>query len=120
MLEDTGSASFDVVKALTSGKRFFITRGGRFGIGPAATEKGDTIFVLGTYGVPFLLRVYDQPSEPDVAASSAPGASQSPSRDCNSGGECPSLVGECYAQGLMSEKVFDSDHPKVTKPLHIH
>ena len=42
--------------AVTRGRRFFATRGGRIGLGPAATQVGDELVVLFYCPTPYLLR----------------------------------------------------------------
>ena len=74
------------------GRRFFVTKKGYFGIGPAELEEGDEIYILAGGKHPFALR----PSfgtQPDTFE----------------------LVGDCYVHGIMDgEAVFDQSRNRKT------
>jgi hypothetical protein len=61
-----------------SGRRFFVTKKGYFGIGPAELEEGDEIYILAGGKLPFVLRPLPE-SQPDTFE----------------------LVSDCYVHGIM-------------------
>jgi hypothetical protein len=61
-----------------NGRRFFVTKKGYFGIGPAELEEGDEIYILAGGKLPFVLRPLPE-SQPDTFE----------------------LVGDCYVHGIM-------------------
>lgn len=71
------------VEKYALGRRFFITKGGRFGIGPKSMGFGDRVVVFFGSKVPFILRKY------------GPGA----------GRRGWQVVGECYVYGAMQGEV---------------
>ncbi|MCJ1378901.1 hypothetical protein MMC17_002000 [Xylographa soralifera] len=75
------------------GRRFFVTKKGYFGIGPAELEKGDEIYILAGGKHPFALRPSLEP-EPDTFE----------------------LVGDCYVHGIMDGEAV-SDQNKVRKAM---
>lgn len=73
------------------GRCFFVTKSGRFGLGPKGARAGDRlVFVLGS-GVPFLVR----------RESSAAGWGE------DSGSGVWRLIGECYVEGVMGGEVME-------------
>ena len=70
------------VAAVCHGRKFFITEEGFFGVGPAATEIRDVVYILLGVDVPFLLRQKNMCGRDELDGSR-------------------SLIGECYVQGLM-------------------
>ncbi|PMD57267.1 uncharacterized protein K444DRAFT_483861, partial [Hyaloscypha bicolor E] len=68
------------------GRRFFVTKKGYFGIGPAELEEGDEIYILAGGKVPLVLRPLPE-SQPNTFE----------------------LVGDCYVHGVM-------DGEAVTEP----
>ncbi|MCJ1287260.1 hypothetical protein MMC26_006608 [Xylographa opegraphella] len=73
-----------------SGRRFFITKKGYFGIGPAELEEGDEIYILAGGKHPFALRPSLGP-QPDTFE----------------------LVGDCYVHGIMDgEAVSDQSRSR--------
>lgn len=75
-----------VFRAACSGRRFFVTKKGYFGIGPAELEEGDEIYILAGGKVPLVLRPLPE-SQPNTFE----------------------LVGDCYVHGVM-------DGEAVTEP----
>ncbi|KAK4446522.1 heterokaryon incompatibility protein-domain-containing protein [Podospora aff. communis PSN243] len=73
------------------GRCFFITKAGRFGLGPRGANVGDAVAVLFGSGVPFLVRKRGR---------CAGGGS-------NSGSGAWQLVGECYVEGVMGGEVME-------------
>ncbi|KAH0496270.1 hypothetical protein TgHK011_003641 [Trichoderma gracile] len=71
---------------ITRYRRFAITRGGYFVLGPDALQEGDVVVILRGGKTPFLLR--------EVSRNSA-------DADDAGGGGSWVLVGECYVHGLM-------------------
>jgi hypothetical protein len=70
-----------------TGRRFFVTKKGYFGIGPAELEEGDEIYILAGGKHPFALRPSSE-SRPDTFE----------------------LVGDCFVHGIMDgEAVSDND-----------
>jgi hypothetical protein len=65
-------------------RTFFITKKGRFGLGPALTAPGSSICLIHGLRTPFILE--KQPEE-----------------------NCYKLGGECYVHGLMDGAVLESD-----------
>ncbi|EGR48126.1 uncharacterized protein TRIREDRAFT_63093 [Trichoderma reesei QM6a] len=75
---------------ITRYRRFAITRGGYFVLGPDALQEGDVVVILRGGKTPFLLREVSRGSDDDDDAAPAGG-----------GGGSWVLVGECYVHGLM-------------------
>ena len=65
-----------------SGRKFFITKAGRMGLGPAEMRPGDVVCVLFGSPTPFLLRRTTVVEE-------------------------FKFVGECYVNGLMNGEAFE-------------
>lgn len=80
-LERLWSCYYEARKWCT-GRRFFITAKGRFGLGPPVSQVGDPIYILSGAAVPFVFR---------RGLSNA----SSDSQDVQ-------LCGECYVDGIMS------------------
>jgi hypothetical protein len=68
-------------------RRFFVTKGGSIGIGPADTQVGDDVYVLGGGRQPLTLRKSE-------TVFSLPGTEIEPQL-------CHTLVGDCYVHGIM-------------------
>jgi hypothetical protein len=65
-------------KSACLGRRFFVSKKGYFGVGPAELEEGDEIYILAGGSVPFVLRPSPE-SQPNTFE----------------------LVGDCYVHGVM-------------------
>jgi hypothetical protein len=68
------------------GRRFFVTKKGYFGIGPAELEEGDEIYIIAGGKHPFVLRPLPEPQSYTFE-----------------------LVGDCYVHGIMDGEAV-SDH----------
>jgi hypothetical protein len=68
-------------------RRFFVTQGGLIGIGPADTQVGDEVYVIGGCRQPLTLRESE-------TVFSLPGTDNEPQL-------CHTLVGDCYIHGIM-------------------
>ncbi|KAG4430662.1 hypothetical protein IFR05_013859 [Cadophora sp. M221] len=83
--------------------RFFITTGGRLGVGPLETTAGDLTIILQGAGVPFLVRCNEHPGNEKIAKHS----------DDYSAGEGSdktyTLVGEGYISGMKFGEMFETE-----------
>lgn len=77
--------------AVIDGKRFFVTRTGFLGLGPANTQPGHRVCVLNGAKVPYILQDLP-PDEP---------------RSENGGGEEFTLIGQAYVHGIMNGEAVD-------------
>ncbi|KAK1753600.1 heterokaryon incompatibility protein-domain-containing protein [Echria macrotheca] len=78
------------------GRSFFVTKAGRFGLGPRDTKAGDAVAVMSGSGVPFVLR-----ERIDGEADS----------------QTWRLVGECYVGGVMAGEMMGEEEVKMGRIL---
>lgn len=83
----------DAVLTSTAHRRFFMTKVGTMGLGPACMQKEDIVYVLDGGNTPFLLR-------PIKGRRDVPGYGEH---------ECYQLVGDCYVHGIMYGEAVQDD-----------
>ena len=67
---------------MTQNRRFFVTAGGYFGVGPRETQVGDTVLILQNHAAPVV---------------------------AFSGLQQWKIVGECYIYGIMKGEAFNRE-----------
>jgi hypothetical protein len=101
-----GHPNFATVEMMTHRRRFFVTREGKFGLGPAGILSGDKVYILPSGPVPFILRLL-QPGELDKPCT-------------HTKGPCFVLVGDCYLDGIMSGEALKDIDDRDRKDIHLH
>jgi hypothetical protein len=108
---DEGISSIDyALRTATASRTFFLTRKGYMGIGPKTTKPGDRLYVLKSSNVPFLMRPHSLRSctfrMPLVNEEGGQMLEQASIVLCGGTHNCHSLVGDCFAYGLMDGEAF--------------
>jgi hypothetical protein len=91
---------------MTHRRKFFVTKEGRFGLGPPGIISGDKVYILPSGRVPFILRLL-QPGEVDEPCT----RTKEP---------CFVLVGDCYLNGIMSGEAVKEIDDRDRKEIHLH
>jgi hypothetical protein len=84
---DLATECFGNFRRTCAGRRFFITKKGYFGMGPAQLAEGDQVYILAGGKVPLVLRPVLE-SQPNTFE----------------------LVGDCYVHGVMDGEAV-TEHP---------
>lgn len=136
--EQRSSAFNRSVECASRGRSFFITEGGRMGLGPDACKTGDEVYLLSGSRVPMILRpsartkkcrgkrverlVLSAEEESTRIVAGQPGAART-FKDHESAKEircgedhldCFALVGDAYVHGIMDGKLASGNHSITT------
>lgn len=140
--EQRSSAFNRSVECASRGRSFFITEGGRMGLGPDACKKGDEVYLLSGSRVPMILRpsartkkcgdkrierlVLSAEEESTRIAAGQPGAARTfkdheLAKEMRCGEEhpnCFTLVGDAYVHGIMDGRLASASL-KGTSPVFL-